>query len=591
MHQIFMDFLINEYAHKRTVLLIVDEAQNMKGDALEELRMLSNVNSEKDQLMQVVLAGQPALKETLRSPDLMQFAQRIAVDYHLDSLSLEETCGYIQHRLVTAGAKRDIFTPAACERIHNYSGGTPRLINLLCETVLVYGFADQREMIDVDLVDEMVHERMKDSVVPILNRDVSKSDSQVDLEELEKNFPWIEGSDDEPPELDENALAAERLKAELEAEAERDSTVEKEPSPEDDKKTDIETGADSGPEAGQESGLKPVPGTESEAAAVPETEELTPEEAFDRSIPPESLPEVKPEAALSTATQANKSPDTASESDVEYRTSRGTGEPAHKPEYKHEQAAKPDLAREVTKAGSDRRSATSSTAGGTTPPSNMNRRASDKPANRFVKLAGFLFIVGLILILLALLFSDNRADVNDTQQQAAEHQQKLEQQKAEQEKLRQQAEAMKQERDAALERAEKEKQAKQEAERMAAEKQAAAVKAAELKSKQEERKIAEAKERERKARLEAEKARLEAERVKREAAELEVKKLEMERKLEAERRAKQAEEAKRLEQERLRLEAEKTAQKQTAAETVKQDTKPKNAECEGPTARFKALCR
>jgi len=137
------------------------------------------------------LAGQPALKETLRLPDLMQFAQRIAVDYHLESLNLKETCGYIQHRLITAGAQKDVFTPAACERIHNYSGGTPRLINLLCETVLVYGFADQQDVIDVDLVDEMVLERMKDSVVPIVNREIAKQDNAEVSKALEKDFPWI----------------------------------------------------------------------------------------------------------------------------------------------------------------------------------------------------------------------------------------------------------------------------------------------------------------------------------------------------------------------------------------------------------------
>ena len=192
MHQIFMEFLIEEYAHNRTVLLIVDEAQNMSADALEELRMLSNVNSEKDQLMQVVLAGQPALKDTLRKPELMQFAQRIAVDYHLNPLSLEETCGYIQHRLLTAGAERDVFTPAACERIYTYSGGTPRLINLLCETVLVYGFADQQKIIGVELVDEMVQERMKNSVVPIANRDIGKQDDNKESsKQLERDFPWI----------------------------------------------------------------------------------------------------------------------------------------------------------------------------------------------------------------------------------------------------------------------------------------------------------------------------------------------------------------------------------------------------------------
>ncbi|HHJ34266.1 MAG TPA: hypothetical protein ENJ87_00730 [Gammaproteobacteria bacterium] len=209
MHQVFMEYLIEEYANNRTVLLIVDEAQNMKADALEELRMLSNVNSEKDQLMQVVLAGQPALKETLRKPDLMQFAQRIAVDYHLEALNVIETCGYIQHRLMTAGAEHDVFTPAACERIHCYSGGTPRLINLLCETVLVYGFADQREMIDVDLVDEMVQERMKDSVVPIVNRDAAKNDNKEAAKALEKDFPWIKTDGDDQTQIPVTDMEAE----------------------------------------------------------------------------------------------------------------------------------------------------------------------------------------------------------------------------------------------------------------------------------------------------------------------------------------------------------------------------------------------
>ena len=191
MHQIFVDFLIDEYANNRRVLLIVDEAQNMDADSLEELRMLSNVNTDKDQLLQVVLAGQPKLKENLRKPELSQFAQRIAVDYHLHSLNLTETCGYIQHRLVVAGAERDVFTPEACERIHCYSGGSPRLINLLCETALIYGFADETELISADLVEEMVQERMEDSVVPLVNLDGDKGASSKNNEQLVKDFPWI----------------------------------------------------------------------------------------------------------------------------------------------------------------------------------------------------------------------------------------------------------------------------------------------------------------------------------------------------------------------------------------------------------------
>lgn len=168
MHQVFVDFLMQQYAQDKTALLIVDEAQNMDVDTLEELRMLSNINSEKDQLLQVILAGQPELKQTMRTPALKQFIQRIAVDYHLGPLNLEETFGYIQHRLITAGAKRNVFTPLACQRIYEYSGGIPRLINLLCDTAMVYGFADQVKLIGENLVDEMVRERMADSLVPII---------------------------------------------------------------------------------------------------------------------------------------------------------------------------------------------------------------------------------------------------------------------------------------------------------------------------------------------------------------------------------------------------------------------------------------
>jgi len=187
MHQRVVDFLIEQYRNNKTTLLIVDEAQNMPANTLEELRMLSNINTEKDQLLQVILAGQPGLKETLRKPELAQFAQRIGVDYHLGALNSVETCHYIQHRLVTAGATDDIFTPDACRLIHDYSGGVPRLINLLCDTALVYGFADQKKTIDVDLVEEMVRERMENSVVPLINVEQPKKAYKRN----DQDFPWI----------------------------------------------------------------------------------------------------------------------------------------------------------------------------------------------------------------------------------------------------------------------------------------------------------------------------------------------------------------------------------------------------------------
>ena len=187
MHQRFVDFLLEQYARNKTTLLIVDEAQNMSATTLEELRMLSNINSEKDLVLQVILAGQPDLKDTLRLPELKQFAQRISVDFHLDALDAFDTCHYIQHRLVTAGATDDIFTPDACRLIAECSGGVPRLINLLCDTALVYGFADQTRTIDADLIEEIVNERMEHSILPLVKIDKAKKSEQHD----DGSFPWI----------------------------------------------------------------------------------------------------------------------------------------------------------------------------------------------------------------------------------------------------------------------------------------------------------------------------------------------------------------------------------------------------------------
>ncbi|MBT8439123.1 MAG: AAA family ATPase, partial [Gammaproteobacteria bacterium] len=187
MHQRFVDFLVEQYAKNKTTLLIVDEAQNMPATTLEELRMLSNINSEKDLVLQVILAGQPDLKDTLRKPELKQFAQRISVDFHLGALNPVETCHYIQHRLVTAGATDDIFTPEACRLIAEYSGGVPRLINLLCDTAMVYGFADQAKTIDAELVEELVNERMEHSILPLVKADKGAGTTQPD----DDDFPWI----------------------------------------------------------------------------------------------------------------------------------------------------------------------------------------------------------------------------------------------------------------------------------------------------------------------------------------------------------------------------------------------------------------
>ena len=166
LYQTFIDFLIKEYARNRRTVLIVDEAQNMSPEALEELRMLSNVNTDKDQVLQVLLVGQPGLRDTLRRPDLEQFAQRIAVDYHLEGLNSAETRGYIRHRIAVAGGDPDLFEDAACEAIYRHSGGIPRLINLLCDTALVYGYAEGMPHITAALVNDVAHEKQKGGIFP-----------------------------------------------------------------------------------------------------------------------------------------------------------------------------------------------------------------------------------------------------------------------------------------------------------------------------------------------------------------------------------------------------------------------------------------
>jgi predicted outer membrane repeat protein len=185
MYKIFMDFLIQQYAANRRTVLIVDEAQNMGPQALEELRMLSNINSEKDQVLQVILAGQPGLRDNLRDPRLEQFAQRISVDYNLEPLSLDETREYIRHRLSVAGGSPDIFDDEACEAVFRYSGGIPRLVNLLCDTALVYGYAGQAPRIGAQLVEDVARDKQKSKIVPLRQtvHDTAEDENSEPLEQ------------------------------------------------------------------------------------------------------------------------------------------------------------------------------------------------------------------------------------------------------------------------------------------------------------------------------------------------------------------------------------------------------------------------
>ena len=162
----FVDFLLAQYAAGKRTVLVVDEAQNFSLESLEELRMLSNVNNEKDQLLQTVLVGQPELLDTLKRPELRQFVQRISVHYHLTPLDDGETEKYIRHRLSVVGGKPELFDDLACGAVHYFSNGIPRLINLLCDISLVYGFSSDMKTIDYDTVVEAVEDRARGGLSP-----------------------------------------------------------------------------------------------------------------------------------------------------------------------------------------------------------------------------------------------------------------------------------------------------------------------------------------------------------------------------------------------------------------------------------------
>ena len=181
LYQTFIDFLIKEYARNRRTVLIIDEAQNMAPETLEELRMLSNVNADKDQVLQVFLVGQAGLRELLRRPDLEQFAQRISVDYHLEPLNSPETHDYIRHRLTVAGGDPELFDAAASEAVFQNTRGVPRLINLLCDTTLVFGYAEQAKRITAELVEEVAREKRKGGLFPQATQPAAHDAEQTEL--------------------------------------------------------------------------------------------------------------------------------------------------------------------------------------------------------------------------------------------------------------------------------------------------------------------------------------------------------------------------------------------------------------------------
>ena len=141
------------------MVVIIDEAQNLKPPILEQVRMLSNLETEKEKLFQIILVGQPELRDKLNSPNLRQLRQRISVRYHILPLELDEIGQYIAHRLAVAGSDGSLtFADKAIEHIYRYSEGVPRLINIICDRALLTGYVLEKKKITHDIIIKCVRE-------------------------------------------------------------------------------------------------------------------------------------------------------------------------------------------------------------------------------------------------------------------------------------------------------------------------------------------------------------------------------------------------------------------------------------------------
>jgi general secretion pathway protein A len=152
-------FLLEQLANNNNAVLIIDEAQNLKTSTLETVRMLSNLETEKEKLLQIVLVGQPQLRDKLDSPDMLQLRQRISIRFHIGGLDLEELRDYIDHRLVVAGNNGDVFfTDEAIRILFPYTKGIPRLVNMVCDKALLLGFVQAVHTINKNIMEQSIEE-------------------------------------------------------------------------------------------------------------------------------------------------------------------------------------------------------------------------------------------------------------------------------------------------------------------------------------------------------------------------------------------------------------------------------------------------
>ncbi len=153
------NFLIEQYAAGRKVLLIVDEAQNLSLRVLEEIRMLSGIETTKEKVLRIILAGQPEMNDKLDAPELVQLTQRVRLRFHLTALNQEDMQGFILHRLEVAGSEgREIFLTDTFDLLYRFTGGVPRLVNTLCDTAMLAAFNDDSDLVKIEHVQDAINE-------------------------------------------------------------------------------------------------------------------------------------------------------------------------------------------------------------------------------------------------------------------------------------------------------------------------------------------------------------------------------------------------------------------------------------------------
>lgn len=187
-YQVLVDFLIKNYAENKKTILIIDEAQNMDVETLEELRLLSNINADKHLVLQLVLIGQPELLEMMQRHELRQLAQRVSVDYKLKALGYKETIAYIKHRLVIAGGKETLFNKYAIAAVYYHSGGVPRLINTLCDFALVFGFSESLSNINLEIMLDVIKGKQYGGIFPMTKEENKEQAKVRQLVKQEKNM-------------------------------------------------------------------------------------------------------------------------------------------------------------------------------------------------------------------------------------------------------------------------------------------------------------------------------------------------------------------------------------------------------------------